>query len=140
MHGMDKKLTKLHGMLKQAEADLKKGASQVLMVQNKAKFKKSSWTKKKKAKSGGKAEDPVQSASSGTKPSPAAGSTCFYCEADGHWKRNCSKYMVDKAKSGGVTSGSGTLVCNVIDIYLADAPGSSWVYDTGSVIHICNSL
>src|SRR5215216_5456419 len=53
MHGMDKKLTELHGMLKQAEADLKKGVSQVLTVQNKAKFKKSSWTKKK-AKSGGK--------------------------------------------------------------------------------------
>src|SRR3954467_8599537 len=67
MHGMDKNLTELHGMLKQAEADLKKCASQVLMVQNKARFKKSSWTKKK-AKSGGKqAQDPVPSASSGTK-------------------------------------------------------------------------
>src|SRR4051812_44972834 len=51
-----------------------------------------------------------------------------------------SKYLDDKAKSGGMTSDSGTLVCNVIDIYLADAPNSSWVYDTGSVIHICNSL
>ena len=50
MHGMDNKLTELHGMLKTAEADLKKGASQVLMAHNKAKFKKSSWTKKKKAK------------------------------------------------------------------------------------------
>ena len=39
-----------------------------------------------------------------------------------------------------MTSDSGTLVCNVIDIYLADAPNSSWVYDTGSVIHICNSM
>src|SRR3954465_2925559 len=126
-------------MLKQAEADLKKGASQVLMVQNKAKFKKSSWTKNK-AKSGGKqAPDPVPSASSGT-PSPSAGSTCFYCKADGHWKRNCNKYLADKAKSGGMTSDSGTLVCNVIDIYLADAPNSSWVHDTESVIHICNSL
>ena len=62
---MDKKLTELHGMLKTAEADLKKGASQVLMVQNKAKFKKSSWTKKKKAKSGGKTQDSVPSAASG---------------------------------------------------------------------------
>ena len=31
-------------------------------------------------------------------------------------------------------------MCSVIDIYLADAPNSSWVYDTGSMIHICNSL
>ena len=110
------------------------------MVQNKAKFKKISWTKKK-AKLGGKqAQDSVPSASSGTKPSPLDGSTSFYCMADGHWKRNCSKYLADKAKGGGMTSDSGSLVCNVIDIYLADAPNSSWVYDTGSVIHICNSL
>ena len=139
MHGMDKELTELHGMLKQAEVDLKKGASQVLMVQNKPKFKKSSWTKKK-AKSGGNAKDSVPSASSKTKPSPTAGAVCFHCKEEGHWKRNCSKYLAEKAKSGGMTSNSGTLVCNVIDIYLADAPNSSWVYDTGSVLHICNSL
>ena len=140
MHGMDKELTELHGMLKQAETNLKKGAGQVLMVQKNAnKFKKSSWTKKK-AKSGGNAKDSVPSASSRTKPSPTAGAGCFHCKEEGHWKRNCSKYLAEKAKSGGMTSNSGTLVCNVIDIYLADAPNSSWVYDTGSVIHICNSL
>ena len=33
MHGMDKKLTELHGMLKVAEQDIKKGTHQVLMVQ-----------------------------------------------------------------------------------------------------------
>ena len=32
MHGMDNKLTKLHGMLKVAEQDIKKGTHQVLMV------------------------------------------------------------------------------------------------------------
>ena len=83
MHGMDKKLTELHGMLKQAEADLKKGTSQVLMVQNKPKFKKSSWTKKKKTKSGGSAPDPNPSSSSGTKSTPLAGSTCFLLQ--GGW-------------------------------------------------------
>ena len=46
MHGMEKKLTELHGMLKVAEQDMKKGTHQVLMVQNSAKFKKS-WSKKK---------------------------------------------------------------------------------------------
>ena len=87
-------------MLKTAESDLQKGASQVLMVQNKAKFKKSFWTKKKKAKSGGNAKDFIPSTASGTKSSPAAGSTCFYCKTDGHWKRNYSKYLADKARSG----------------------------------------
>jgi hypothetical protein len=32
------------------------------------------------------------------------------------------------------------LACNVMDLYLADAPISSWVYDTGSAIHIRNLL
>ena len=32
------------------------------------------------------------------------------------------------------------LVAYVIDIYLADIPSSSWVFDTGSVVHICNSM
>lgn len=32
MHGMDKKLTEFHGMLKVAEQDIKKGTHQVLMV------------------------------------------------------------------------------------------------------------
>ena len=41
MHGMEKKPTELHGMLKIAEQDIKKGTHQVLMVQNTAKFKKS---------------------------------------------------------------------------------------------------
>ena len=41
MHGMDKQLIELHGMLKVAEQDIKKGMHQVLMVPNSAKFKKS---------------------------------------------------------------------------------------------------
>ena len=39
-----------------------------------------------------------------------------------------------------MNSSSGTLVVYVIDIYLADVSSSSWVYDTGSVVHICNSM
>lgn len=141
MHGMDKKLTELHGMLKTAEADIRKGTSQVLVVQNKPKFKKSSWTKKKKTKSGGDKGNSVSGVATGTKSeSSSVGSTCFFCKEEGHWKRNCNKYLAEKGKGGSMTSHSGTIVCNVIDIYLAGAPSSSWVYDTGSVLHICNSL
>ena len=38
------------------------------------------------------------------------------------------------------SSGKGTLVAYVIEIYLADIPSSSWVFDTGSVVHICKSM
>ena len=48
MHGMDKKLTELHGMLKVVEQE---GTHQMLMVQNSAKFKKS-WSKKKAKEKG----------------------------------------------------------------------------------------
>jgi hypothetical protein len=96
MHGMDKKLIELHGMLKKEEADIKKGTNQVLMVQNKAKFKKSSWPKNKAKSKGSKAADQVQSKASEAKKGSSTGSPCFYCKEEGHWKRNCNKYLADK--------------------------------------------
>ena len=140
MHGMEKKLTELHGMLKVAEQDIKKGTHrQVLMVQNSAKFKKS-WSKKK-AKATGKEKEATPSTAAAPKSGTASGSICFHCKEPGHWKRNCSKWLAEKGKkTGSMTSSSGTLVVYVIDIYLADVSSSSWVYDTGSVVHICNSM
>ena len=65
MHGAEKGLNELCGMLKTAEVDIKKGAgsSHVMAVQNKPKFKKkgNSWKKKK-----GKAKDEI------SKPNPPA--------------------------------------------------------------------
>src|SRR5664279_924907 len=139
MHGMDKEITELHGMLKTAEADIRRGTSQVLMVQQTSKIKKSSWLKKKaKSKGGGALECP--SAAKVAKPAKPPGTICYYCKEEGHWKRNCDKYLADKAKGGSMTSDSGTLVVNVIDIYLAGSSSSTWVYDTGSVVHISNSM
>jgi hypothetical protein len=41
MHGMEKKVTELHRMMKTAEADVKQGdTNQVLMVQSSSKIKK----------------------------------------------------------------------------------------------------
>jgi hypothetical protein len=138
---MDKKVTELHGMIKTAETDIKRSsASQVLMVQGTSKIKKKSWSKKKAKSSGVGTLDSVPSAGSVTKSAKPPGIVCFYYKEEGHWKRNCNKYQADKAKSGSATSDSGTLVVNVIDIYLADSPSGTWVYDTGSVVHICNSM
>ena len=140
MHGMDKKVTELHGMLKTAEADIKRGTHQVLMVQS-SKIKKKSWSKKKaKSKGGGKSGSNL-TADSVTKQAPTPPTVCFYCKEEGHWKRNCEKYQADQGKvSGSKTSDSGTVVINVIDLYLANALDGTWVYDTGSVVHICNSM
>src|SRR3954466_5861441 len=61
---------------------------------------------------------------------------CFDFKGNGHWKRNCPKYLADK-KDGKVNKG----ICdiNVIDVYLTRARSSTWVFDTGSVANICNS-
>ena len=45
------------------------------------------------------------------------------------------KYLADK-KDGKV---KGIFDIDVIDVYLTNARGSAWVFDTGSVAHIYNS-
>jgi hypothetical protein len=64
---------------------------------------------------------------------------CFYCKGDGHWKRNCPKYLEDKKASKIVARDKGTFDIHVIDIYLTSARSNTWVFDTGSVANICNS-
>ena len=64
-----------------------------------------------------------------------------YCKETGHLKRNYSKWLAEHGKKAeNASSGKGTLVAYVIDIYLADIPSSSRVFDTGSAVHICNSM
>jgi len=133
------------GMLKTAEADIKKGAgsSHVMAVQNKPRFKKrgNSWKKKKgKAKGEAKGEN-----SKPNPPAPKAGPTanteCYHCKGKGHWKRNCKLYLESMKDSGGKgTPAICTLVVYVTDIFLANSYINSWVFDTGSVAHICNTM
>ena len=76
MHGMEKKLTELHGMLKVAEQDIKKGTHrQVLMVQNSTKFKKS-WSKKK-AKAKGKEKEATPTTAAAPKSGTTSGSSNY---------------------------------------------------------------
>ncbi|CAD6257045.1 unnamed protein product [Miscanthus lutarioriparius] len=93
MHGAEKGLNELCGMLKTTEADIKKGAgsSHVMVVQNKPKFKKkgNSWKKKK-----GKAKDEISKPNPpAPKAGPPANAECFHCHGKGHWKRNYKLYL-----------------------------------------------
>jgi len=122
MHGANKGLNELCGMLKIAVADIKKsaGCSQVLAVQNKPNFKRkkgNAWKKKK-----GNAKDEIH------KPNPPAP------KGKGHSKRNCKLYLASLKKDGGGkgTSVAHTLVVYVTDIFLANSYINSWVFDTGS--------
>src|SRR6185437_14540957 len=138
MHGAEKGLNELCSMLKTAESDIKKSTcgGHVMAVQNKPTFKKksSSWKKKKgKAKVANPKPNPTPKA----KPRLAADKECFHCHQSGHWKRNCKLYLATQKNR---SSTSGTLVVHITEIFLADSYVNSWVFDTGSVAHICNSM
>ena len=56
-------------------------------------------------------------------------------QRDWSLERNYPKYLADK-KDGKV---KGIFDIHVINVYLTNARSSAWVFDTGSVAHICNS-
>ena len=93
MHGMAKTLSEVFVMLKTAEVEIKKEHT-LLMVNKTVDFKKSGGKGKKtwKFKKDGKQVAKPKTA----KPGPKPGVECFYCKGDGHWKRNCPKYLEDK--------------------------------------------
>ena len=131
MQGMEKTIPELFAMLKAAKVEIKK-EHQVLMVNKTTSFKK-----KGKGKKGNFKKNSKQVATPGKKPKsgPKPETECFYSKGTGHWKRNCPKYLADK-KDGKV---KGIFDIHVIDVYLTNARSSAWVFDTGSVAHICNS-
>src|SRR3990170_6697520 len=106
---------------------------QVLMVNKTTSFKKKGEGKKGNFKKNGKqVVTPMKKPKAGPKPE----TKCFYCKGNGHWKRNCPKYMADK-KDGKVNKSIFDI--HVIDVYLTSVRSSTWVFDTGSVAKISNS-
>ena len=103
------------------------------MVNKTTSFKRNDKGKKGNSKKSGK---PVANPPKKPKAGPKPETECFYCKGMGHWKRNCPKYLADK-KAG--KEKSGIFDIHVIDVYLTGSRSSAWVFDTGSVAHICNS-
>jgi hypothetical protein len=131
MQEMEKSISELFVMLKAAEVEDKK-KHQVLMVKKTTSFKKGKGKKGTFKKNGKAVAAPVKKPNAGPKPE----TECFYCKGNGHWKRNCPKYLKDK-KAGNISKGIFDI--HVIDVYLTSARSSTWVFDTSSVAHICNS-
>ena len=105
---------------------------QVLMVNKTTSFKKrAKGIRGTSIKNGNQVAAQLKKPKSGPKPE----TKCFYYKGTGHWKRNCHKYLAEK-KDGKV---KGIFDIHVIDVYLTNARSSAWVFDTGSVTHICNS-
>ena len=103
------------------------------MVDKTTSFKKKGKGKKGNFKKNGKqVAAQVKKPKSGPKPK----TKFFYCNGNGHSKWNCPRYLADK-KDGKVKKGIFDI--HVIDVYLTNACSSTWVFDIGSVAHICNS-
>ena len=133
MQGMTKVIPKLFVMLKSTKVEIKK-EHQVLIVNKTTSFKKKG--KGKKKANFKKNSKQVAAQEKKPKSGPKPETECFYCKQTGHWKRNCPKYLADK-KDGKVNKGIFDI--HVIDVYLTNARSSAWLFDIGSVAHICNS-
>src|SRR3954465_3899206 len=101
--------------------------------------KTTSFKKKVKGKKGNFKKNDKQVTAQVKKPKsgPKPETECFYCKGAGHWKRNCPKYLAD-LKNGNINK-KGISDMNVIYFYLTSNRSSAWVFDTGSVAHICDS-
>ena len=105
----------------------------MLMVNMATSFKKKGMEEKGNLKkNGNQVAAPVKKPKAGPNPKIE----CFYFKGNSHWNRNCPKYLADK-KNGKLNKGIFDI--HVIDVFLTNARSSAWVFDTGSVAHICNS-
>ena len=103
------------------------------MIDKTTSFKKRAKEKKGNFKQNGKqVVTPVKKPKAGPKPE----TECLHYKGNGHWKRKCPEYLVDK-KDGKVNKGIFDI--QDIDVYLTSVYSSPWVFDTCSVAKISNS-
>ena len=57
---------------------------------------------------------------------------CFHCGIDGHWKRNCKKYLEELKQKK-----KGKLDLLVTESCLVENDLSPWIIDSGATNHIC---
>ena len=60
---------------------------------------------------------------------------CFHCGVEGHWKRNCAKYLSELKNKK-----KGKYDLLVLETYLVEDDSSTWIVDSGATNHICSSL
>ena len=62
---------------------------------------------------------------------------CFHYNVDGHWKRNCPKYLaeLDEKKRQNAKSN-----LHVLEAILVEVNASSWIIDLGATNYVYSSL
>ena len=131
MNRIECTLAELSSMLITAQKNNVKGKEVSLVVAS------SSKTKKKKTK---KNVLKAQKAIAKRKRTSENKGKCFFCEGEGHWKRNCPKYKEFKGKNKkNENPGEGmSISCSFNSNN--DSSSKAWVLDTGASSHICSSL
>nr|KAJ0192103.1 hypothetical protein LSAT_V11C800449100 [Lactuca sativa] len=127
MNDWERSINELRNMIKNVEANIKmSGKNQVLMI------REGQISKKKTGNNTG--NSPSTNPTPKTKPTPD--DDCFHYNENGHWKRNCPKYLEElkNIKANQV----GTLGIYVIELHAFRT--NSWVFNTGSGTNICNDL
>ena len=145
MNNLDKTLMELHGMLKTAEASMKKPnnsnpTAPVLAIdRGSAKRKWVSHPKGKgKAKVGQSDRGPKRKVQVEITPSADPNEAIyFYCQSKGHWKHSCPKYLEDLKK--GKVKVAGTSGMFMIELH-STSTSNSWILDTGCGTHICSDM
>jgi len=66
---------------------------------------------------------------------------CFYCQKDGHWKRDCFKRKADEGKEVLPRPGpdQGGLAFTALDSGLPAQQLGDWIVDSGASQHLCGS-
>nr|GEV31566.1 hypothetical protein [Tanacetum cinerariifolium] len=151
MHSMGKIVNELHAMLKLHEQTLPKNNAPALhairagKVQKVNKHKKSQTQMAARGQNHGKGKNKLAYAPKPKIPpppkreDPVKESICHECGETGHRKRNCPQYLAEllkkKKNAASGDGGSGIFVIELNTIL-----NRSWIYDTGSGTHICNTM
>ena len=104
MDHMEKSIAELHGILKNVETNIQKTNPKLMVQKGESMKRKGNKAKKDKGQSKPKAK----------KPKPPKEGVFFFCNEQGHWKRNCKLYFEDlKKKKSSEATTSGIYVIEV---------------------------
>ena len=134
MNKLDCTIPELINMLVTTEKTLKSLRGTILVVEQISSKRKS--TRKKKAKFT-KKQNKESKPKKKVPSKDEAKEKYFHCHTEGHWRRNCPKYLESLKIKKGDKLFEGMLV---IKSNLTVSSTSSWVLDFGSSAHICTSI
>ena len=71
---------------------------------------------------------------------PSNKGKCFYCQGEGHWKRNCPKFLESYKTKEKVKQRVGGTFSKLFASKCSESSSKAWVLDTCSSSHFSSSL